>query len=44
MKRMGLTMYVGSGNKVSKTKAVVFPLRSKISEWLRKEKKKRIFP
>ena len=44
MKRMGLNMHVGSGNKASKTEAIFFPSRSKISEWLRKEKKKIIFP
>ena len=43
MKRMGLNMHVGSGKKASKTEAVFFPSRSKISEWLRKGKIKSIF-
>ena len=32
MKRMGLNMHVGSGKKASKTEAVFFPSRSKISK------------
>lgn len=34
MARMGLKMHVGTGSIVSKTEAIYFPSRSKITSWL----------
>ena len=34
MARMGLKIHVGTGSKASKTEAVYFPSRSKITSWL----------